>query len=151
MNKIYSGMQSLSTKPFTPKKTLHLKISAIIILSIGVGYGLYPNNFFPGIFDFKAGSTDLKNIFRAIMGLYFGMVAVWLAGIIKPRLWVTATITNIAFMGGLAAGRLISLLADGLPSISLVLGLAGEIMLASWGVFNLRNYSLKATEQTILQ
>jgi hypothetical protein len=122
-------------------KTLHLKISVIAISVIAVAYGLYPNNILPKIFDFKADTVDLKNILSAIMGLYLGMVVVWITGIIKPSLWLTATITNIVFMGGLAVGRLISLLFDGPPGFYLLSGLIAELILTCWGIFNLYKYS----------
>src|SRR5450432_715555 len=91
-------------------KTLQLKVSVVVILTVALGYGFYLNKIFPAVFDFVPATTDLKNIFRATMGLYLAMVIVWIAGIIKERLWLTATISNIAFMGGLALGRIISLL-----------------------------------------
>jgi hypothetical protein len=138
-------MRTPLNKIFTAK-ALHLKISAIVILIIGLAYGVSSNKIFLNLFDFTVQTTDLKNIFRATMGLYFGMVAIWIAGIIKPRLWVTATITNIAFMGGLAVGRVISLLADGIPSAIFLWGLAAELILACWGVFNLKSYSSGAKE-----
>jgi Domain of unknown function (DUF4345) len=135
-------MQPPLSKPGT-LKTLHLKISVLLILIIGAAYGLWPNKILPKLFDFSADTTDLKNVFRATMGLYFGMVAIWMAGIIKEKYWVTATITNIAFMGGLAIGRLISLVADGLPAVYFSGGLIVEIILACWGIYNLRRYSAK--------
>ena len=104
-------------------KNLHLTISVILIIPVAVVYGLYPGFILQGLFDFKIESSDLANIFRAIMGLYLGMVTVWIAGIFNPKFWTAATITNLTFMGGLAIGRLISLALDGLPSFSLLLGL----------------------------
>jgi hypothetical protein len=127
-------------------KTLHLKISAIAILFIGTVYGFFPNKFFPGRFDFSVATIDLKNIFRATMGLYIGMVVIWIAGIINPKIWAAATLTNIAFMGGLAAGRLVSLLVDGMPTIYFIYGLAGELLLAVWGIYNLVRYSSRVKD-----
>lgn len=77
------------------------------------------------------------------MGLYLAMVFIWIAGILKPRFWETATIANVFFMGGLAAGRLLSLVTDGLPSLSLVIGLGIEILLFVWGYYNWTKYSIK--------
>ena len=119
-------------------KNLHLAISAIIIVIISVTYGLLPNNILPKIFDFNVGSTDLKQVFRATMGLYLGMVILWVIGIFKPHYWRTATIANVFFMGGLASGRIISLIIDGIPSISFSIGLALELILALWGIINLK-------------
>ncbi len=121
-------------------KNIHLVISTIIILPVAIAYGVSPKTVLPVLFDFKAGTTDLTNIFRATMGLYLAMCSLWITGIFKPGFWFTATIVNILFMGGLAFGRLISLAADGLPSVYLLTGLILESTLAIWGLINLRVY-----------
>jgi len=74
------------------------------------------------------------------MGLYLGMVILWVTGIFKLLYWRTATISNIFFMLGLASGRIISLIIDGVPSISFLVGLALELTLAFWGITNLNKY-----------
>jgi hypothetical protein len=76
-----------------------------------------------------------------MMGLYLGISSIWIIGISKPKFWTMATLTNIIFMGGLALGRLLSLVLDGLPSIYFVIGLILELTLAFWGVRNLKKYS----------
>jgi thiol:disulfide interchange protein len=124
----------------TNRKNLHLTISTIIITSIAFVYGLFPHDILPQFFDFKVESTDLKQVFRAMMGLYLGMVALWLIGIFKPSHWKTATIANVLFMIGLAFGRIISLVMDGIPSIAFSIGLALELILALWGIKNLNKY-----------
>jgi len=119
-------------------KNLHLTVSAIIITIISLTYGLFPDNVLSKIFDFKVGSNDLKQVFRATMGLYLGMVILWVTGIFKPDYWRTATIANVFFMLGLATGRIISLITDGTPSISFSVGLALELTLGLWGIINLK-------------
>lgn len=121
-------------------KNLHLTISVILIIPVALVYGLYPGFILPGLFDFKIESTDLANIFRAIMGLYLGMTIIWIAGIFNPKFWTAATLTNIIFMGGLAFGRLISLALDGLPSKSLLFGLIVELALTFFALINLKKY-----------
>jgi len=96
----------------------------------------------PFLFDFKVESINLAGIFRAIMGLYLGMCAIWIIGIIKSQLWVTATITNITFMGGLMLGRLVSLVLDGVPGIYFIIGFMLELVLAIWGLKNLKKYGV---------
>lgn len=66
------------------------------------------------------------------------MAAFWCIGIIKSRFWVAATWSNILFMGGLAFGRMISLILDGKPSEPFMAGLVLEIILSGWGLINLR-------------
>jgi hypothetical protein len=121
-------------------KNLHLIISSFVLVPIAFIYGVIPDNSVPIFFDFKPNTTDLCNILRAIMCLYIGMVIIWGIGIFKPRYWETATIINILFMGGLAAGRLISFVADGRPSVILIVGFAGEAVLAALAYFNRRKY-----------
>jgi|SRR5215203_1827085 len=87
-------------------KNLHLIISAILIITIAFYYGIDPGALLPTLFDFRVDTTDLLNIFRAIMCLYIGMIIIWVVGIFKPRYWETASIVNIVFMSGLAIGRL---------------------------------------------
>jgi len=94
----------------------------------------------PLLFDFKVDAINLANIFRAMMGLYLGISVIWVMGIIKSKFWVTATITNITFMGGLALGRLVSLALDGVPGIYFLIGFMLEAVLAIWGLKNLKKY-----------
>jgi len=121
-------------------KNLHLIISAMLIIIIAFAYGIAPGTLLPMLFDFKVETTDLHNIFRAIMCLYIGMIIIWVAGIFKPRYWETATLVNIIFMSGLATGRLISFAADGIPSITLLIGFFVEVFLAVFGYFNWKEY-----------
>lgn len=121
-------------------KNLHLTVSTVIIIPVALAYGLYPQMMLPWLFDFKVDTTNLTSIFRAMMGLYLAMSVIWIMGIFKPQLWITATITNITFMGGLALGRLVSLALDGIPGIYFLIGLVLESLLAIWGLKNLKNY-----------
>jgi len=85
-------------------------------------------------------SIDLKHTFRATMGLYLGMVVLWVIGILKSSQWRTATISNVFFMSGLVLGRTISFVIDGIPSIYFSIGLILELILALWGIINLNKY-----------
>lgn len=118
-------------------KKLHLAISALIILAMGLTYGMYPDKILPFLFDFSAESVDLKNVFRALGGLYVTMAMFWIFGLVNPKYRDQATLTIVLFMGGLAFGRAISFLIDGV-SIPFVRGFIIELLLAIWGIFNLR-------------
>ena len=122
----------------TKPKNLHLTVSAILIIVIALGYGLFPNEVLSRLFSFPVDSTDLKQVFRATMGLYLAMTAFWIIGIHNPAYWRSATITNVLFMSGLAAGRIVSLIADGVPSTLFLTGLVLELILACWGIWNLK-------------
>lgn len=121
-------------------KNLHLTVSILVIVPIALAYGLNPKINLPLLFDFKVDTVNLANIFRAMMGLYLGMSVIWLMGIIKSKLWVTATITNITFMGGLMLGRLVSMVIDGVPGVYFLIGIVLELVLALWGLKNLKKY-----------
>ena len=122
----------------TKLKNLHLTVSAILITIVALGYGLFPDEVLSRLFSFTIDSTDLKQVFRATMGLYLAMTAFWIIGIYNPAYRRSATIANVLFMGGLATGRIFSLVADGVPSTLFLIGLALELILACWGIWNLR-------------
>ncbi|MFT3823929.1 MAG: DUF4345 domain-containing protein [Chitinophagaceae bacterium] len=121
-------------------KVYHLVISVIILLPIAITYGIAPDLTLPGFFDFRIETTDLKNVFRAIMGLYMSMIALWILGILKRKYWFMATVANVLFMSGLGLGRLISLALDGTPSPKFFIGMLLEFLLAAWGIYNLKHY-----------
>lgn len=50
------------------------------------------------------------------MGLYLANVILWLAGAAMPSLTGAALWSLFIFMAGLAAGRVISLIHDGIPA-----------------------------------
>lgn len=122
-------------------KNLHLLTSIILIVPIALAYGSSPNVMLLKLFSISVETVNLSNIFRATMGLYLGFAGCWIVGIVKPAYWTTATLTNIVFMGGLAFGRLLSLILDGLPSYYFLVGLLLEVIFAIWGVINLRKYT----------
>jgi len=122
-------------------KNLHLIISVVVIMPVALAYGALPNIVLPELLNFSVTATDLSNIFRAMMGLYIAMAAVWVTGIFTPKYWLAATIANIVFMGGLAMGRIISLVIDGVPSFYLTGGLVIELALMAWGILNMKKYA----------
>jgi len=118
-------------------------VSIFIIVPVGLVYGLMPNGFLENIFQFKFEKIELSGVFRALMGLYIAMAFFWLIGIIKTRFWIAATISNVLFMAGLAFGRIISILLDGIPCKIFLTGLIVEVLLAVWGIINLKKYNSK--------
>lgn len=122
------------------RQNLHLIISSVIVIPVALVYGLFPKVILPQLLDFSVETTDLANVFRAIMGLYLAFTILWILGIVRPIYWKAATISNILFMAGLAFGRLISLLLDGFPSAVFLIGTAGELVLAIFGMIQLQHY-----------
>lgn len=121
-------------------KNLHLIISAAVVIPVAFIYGAENGNIFFFLFDFTPSTTDMHNIFRAMMCLYLAMAALWIFGIFNPRYWTIATISNFLFMMALALGRLISFALDGTPSTILIIGFFGEAVLASLAWLNFRKY-----------
>jgi len=109
----------------------------MVVFSVALIYGGNPSKILPLIFDFQVENLELKNIFRAIMGLYMGFAVYWMIGVRYPKHWEAATISNVIFMGGLAFGRLVSTLFDGV-SPQYTIGLFLELMVMVWGIYNLK-------------
>ncbi|MCK8522980.1 DUF4345 domain-containing protein [Aquimarina sp. D1M17] len=118
-------------------KNSHLALSAIVVFSVSLIYGANPNKILPLFFDFRVDNLELKNIFRAIMGLYMGFAIYWVVGIKKPEYWKGATLSNVIFMGGLVFGRLVSTALDGI-SVQYTIGLFLEVLVMFWGIYNLK-------------
>jgi len=118
---------------------LYLLISAAGLVPIALSYGLDPVHSLPWLLQVHPSGVNLIHLLRSLMGLYLGLVVLWVSGAFRGgALLRTALISEIVFMSGLAAGRLLSLLLDGWPSPVLILYAIAEILLAGWGVICLR-------------
>ena len=115
------------------RKNLHLIISILIVVPVALVYGFQPDL----LFDITIKSIDEANIFKANVGLYLCFSVLWTLGILKQNYWSAATIANIIFMLGLALGRVISLIIDGLPTLIFSVGTIGELVLAFFGIYQL--------------
>ena len=122
-------------KELGTRKNLHLSISTLIAVPVALVYGFQPDL----LFDVAIKSIDEANIFKAIMGLYLAFTALWILGIFKQKYWKSATTSNMFFMLGLALGRIISLMFDGIPSSLFVLGTFGEVVLGFYAFYQLKN------------
>ncbi len=118
-------------------RNLQLGLSAAVVIAAGLFYGLDPERTLPYVFNFTVDDLELQNIFRAIMGIYLGFAIYWIIGIWKSEYWAGATLSNVIFMGGLALGRLLSTIIDGVSIIWLI-GLLLELFMMVWGIHNLR-------------
>jgi hypothetical protein len=119
---------------------LYLGIAASGLALIALSYGLAPAAFLPLVVEIPVNTIDTKHVFRAIMGLYLGMASFWGIGIYSPQFSKAAVISVICFMTGLALGRVLSLLTDGLASPLLLVYLGLEIVMAALGVLVLRSF-----------
>jgi len=122
---------------YCTSKNAPLIIAIIIVVPVAFIYGFQPNL----CFDVALQSTDENNIFKAIMGLYLAFASLWLLGIINSKYWQAAIVSNIFFMFGLAFGRIISVISDGIPSTIFVLGTFGELVLGFYAMYVLKKSS----------
>jgi hypothetical protein len=97
-----------------------LLICAIGLVPIALGYGMAPSLTLEKLFAISVEGTNLTHIFRAVMGLYLGMVVIWVLGAFRRSLTRPAMICCAVFMLGLAFGRVLSFLVDGQPHWLLV-------------------------------
>jgi hypothetical protein len=121
-------------------KNLHLILSAIILIPVALGYGIAPKTVLPMLLNIHLETVDMLNICRAIMVLYLAISILFLMGIFNKKYWFTATITNIFLMGGLALGRILSLVLDGIPSPIFLWGTLGEMVLAVFAFYQLKKW-----------
>ncbi|PQJ15998.1 DUF4345 domain-containing protein [Aureicoccus marinus] len=119
------------------KKNLQLLISALVVVGAALFYGASPGNLLPFLFDFDTQNTDLRNILRAVMGLYLAFSGFWIYALYRPAYWRTATLSNALFMGGLGFGRLISFILDGYSEVYFP-GMLLEFGMMAWALFNLK-------------
>lgn len=122
------------------RKNLHLLISIAVLIPAAFMYGLFPEKVLPLLLDVSVDSVDLKNVFRAIMCLYLGVSGIWILGVLRSEYWKFASLLAAVFMGSLGAGRMISLIIDGIPSLLFVFGLFGELILAVFSMWQLKLY-----------
>ena len=128
------------------KESLFLILTAIGVATLGIAYGTHPNyNFLPVPFlnNIDINSTDLSNVFSAIMGLYLAMASFWIIGAINKSYTIHALWSLVIFMIGIGGGRLISMFSDGIPSFAFTQFLAVEIIFALIGIIFLKKIGSK--------
>ena len=122
----------------------YLIFSAVGLLPIALSYGVDPNRILPQLLQIQPVEGGVIHIFRAIMGLYLATIVLWLLGAIRGGgLMRTALISEIVFMVGLAAGRILDLLVAGWPSPMLIAYAVAELVLAACGIFCLKQFDGK--------
>ncbi|MCL9804649.1 DUF4345 domain-containing protein [Flavobacterium amniphilum] len=122
-------------------KNTHLIISSFVVLPVSLIYGFAPDFFF----KLTVNTIDEQNILKAIMGIYIAFAVLWILGVCKLKFWKIATVSNFIFMFGLAFGRIISMVLDGIPSALLLLGVSGELILGFYGVYIYQYHQNKTT------
>jgi hypothetical protein len=109
------------------KEEIFLLLAAVGLAPVALSYGLMPQASLSYLFDIDASSVNSSHIFRAIMGLYLAMVTFWIIGARNASLTLPALWSLTIFMLGLAAGRALSIVIDGMPHPLLLGYLAVEV------------------------
>ena len=122
------------------KSRVFLIFCAVGLVPIALGYGAIPSTTLDGLFGITVDSTNLSHIMRAVMGLYFGMVVIWLWGAFTRSMVGPALVSCAVFMFGLAAGRLLSFALDGMPHWLLVVYAILEVVLGAIAVALYRDH-----------
>ncbi len=96
-----------------------------------LSYGVDPARILPQLMQINSISGDLTHILRAITDLCLALIALWVIGAWRGgEPMRTALISEIVFMSGLTAGRLLSLLPDDWPSPIIITYTFAEILLS---------------------
>jgi hypothetical protein len=123
------------------KESGFLLLAAVGLVPIALSYGVYPAGSMNFLFDIDASSINSSHIFRAIMGLYLAMIIFWIIGARHESLRLAALWSLTVFMLGLAAGRVMSLLIDGMPHWLLLVYLVLEVVSGAIGFVLARRYA----------
>ena len=111
------------------KTRAFLIFCAVGLVPIALGYGAKPAYSLDALFGITVDTTNLTHILRAVMGLYFGMVVLWFWGAFSRSMAAPALAACAVFMLGLAAGRLLSFVLDGMPHWLLIVYAVLEVVL----------------------
>ena len=117
---------------------LLLLLAAVGLVPIALSYGLFPGNSVTYLLGFPVETLNHVHVFRAIMGLYLANAVFWLAGYQRPNLRTPAMWSLFIFMAGLAAGRILSVIVDGIPNPVLIFYLIAELAFAALALRSLR-------------
>lgn len=109
---------------------LFLLAMGLGLVPVALSYGAMPERSLPFLYGLSDPDLPTRHVFRAVMGLYLGMICFWLAGALRPDLRIAAIWTVFVFVTGIAFGRALSLILDGWPGPLLLFYLLAEIGLA---------------------
>ena len=105
---------------------IFLLVSALCLIPVALSYGLDPQRSLGYLFDVSVSNRNGIHIFRAIMGLYLALVVFWSIGACRVEVRQAALYSLVVFMLGLASGRVVSIVLDGMPDWLLVFYLGLE-------------------------
>ena len=127
------------------KTRAFLIFCAVGLVPIALGYGAKPSLTLDALFGIKVETINLTHIMRAVMGLYLGMVVFWLLGAFRRSFAGPALAACAVFMLGLAAGRVLSFVLDGLPHWLLLVYAVLEIVLGLIAITLFKGHNARQT------
>ena len=114
---------------------LLLLVAGVFLIPVALSYGVEPAATLPKLgMNITVEGTDPTHIFRALGCLYLGMVTFCIIAAFTPEWQHVAVIWAVFFAYSLALGRILSLIADGMPSPILLFYLAVELAVGTWGL-----------------
>ena len=125
------------------RESIFLILAAVGLVPVAFSYGVMPQESMAYLFGVDASSVNSSHIFRAVMGLYLAMVIFWIAGARLPSLTLPALWSLAVFMLGLAAGRAMSIVIDGMPHPLLLVYLLLELVIGLIALYLARNLQAK--------
>jgi hypothetical protein len=131
-------------------KKLFLLVAGVFLIPVALSYGIDPAATLPMIMNVTVEGTDETHIFRALMGLYLGMVAFCIIAAFTPEWRHVAVIWAVFFAYSLAIGRILSLIVDGVPSRMLLFYLAVELVVGTGGLILLTRERSNAETQPMM-
>lgn len=117
---------------------LLLLLAGFGLVPVALSYGVVPSATVTHLLGFPVEGVNLTHVFRAVMGIYLANALFWLAGAMNPALRRPALWALFVFMAGVAGGRVLSILIDGMPSSILVMYLLVELVFATLAAVCLR-------------
>lgn len=114
---------------------LLLWLMTLGLIPVALSYGLMPEKTLSPLYGFSVDNINLRHITRAVMGLYLGQIVLWFLGATKPAFRKPAMIGLVVFTLGIAAGRMFSLLLDGVSHFLLIVYLILELLIGFFALY----------------
>jgi len=115
------------------KESFFLLFIALGVFPVSLIYGGNPAVSMPSFYGIEVDTVNLFNILRAVMGLYIALCIFWAIGALYEKLRLPALWSLAIFMTGIASGRILSLILDGMPSPLFTFYLVVEVVAAMIG------------------
>ena len=119
-------------------RQMFLLVVAVGLIPVAMSYGIVPQKSLGYLFDVSVENVNSIHIFRALMGLYLGFALFWILGAFNVQLRQAALYSLVVFMFGVAAGRGLSVVVDGMPHWLLFAYIPVELVFAGIGVLLLK-------------